>query len=679
MPIFPQGAVNLAALTVPGVYVQLQPPAPLINGVPTDILGAVGSGSWGPLDSPVTIGGNPQEIQQNFGKPSVRKYDLGTAIYVCQQQGSSNFRAVRVSDGTDTASTAVLLDGSSGMGAYLTAIYTGILGNIINSVIGIGSSYTSAVPTYKLSVYINGGIPEVFDNIGGSGEAFWENLVNAVNQGQSTARGPSRIVVASLFTGISGITVTAPGTYTALPTVSTTGPGTGAAFAPHMGGITPTLVSGGSGYVVGNLITLAGGTRSTPVVITVDSVDGGGAILTSHMSTAGNYTALPTNPVAQATTSGIGTGATFNMNWIVLSVAITNPGSGYTDASAVVFSPIGATATLQIGSVTAPAQSSYLLAGGTDGATGVTSETLVGDDSANPRTGMYALRGTGVAVTILVDADDPTFWTQQQAFASGINGESCFVIGTIAAGYQDNISGAILLLQNAGIDNYGFKLAHGDWIQINDPFNGVTRYVSPQSIMAGRLAALSPEQSSLNKPASGIIATQKTAEGRIYSDAELSQLRTGRIDIVTKPLPVGNVFGVRLGINTSSNPLQQTDNYTRMVNFLGQTILRGLGLFVGLPQTPTVRLQAKNAIQTFLGNLFDLGMIGDVNNPGDPASAYTVILDASNNSPSRVALGYMQADVTVVLFSIIQYLVVNLNAQQGSAQISVSTPTLLGA
>ena len=48
------------------------------------------------------------------------------------------------------------------------------------------------------------------------------------------------------------------------------------------------------------------------------------------------------------------------------------------------------------------------------------------------------------------------------------------------------------------------------------------------------------------------------------------------------------------------------------------------------------------------------------------------MLDASNNPPNRVALGYMQADIAVVLFSVTQYFIINLNAEQGSLSSAVS-------
>jgi hypothetical protein len=77
-----------------------------------------------------------------------------------------------------------------------------------------------------------------------------------------------------------------------------------------------TVVAGGSGYSVGDLITLAGGTFATRAVLRVATLGPGDAVATVTVSTDGAYTATPSNPVAQASVSPTGgSGATFNVDW----------------------------------------------------------------------------------------------------------------------------------------------------------------------------------------------------------------------------------------------------------------------------------------------------------------------------------------------------------------------------
>ena len=73
------------------------------------------------------------------------------------------------------------------------------------------------------------------------------------------------------------------------------------------------LVSAGTGYSVGDTITLTGGTKTTPVIVTIDSV-ASGVIQEWHVSQAGVFTVYPTAVATQGSTSGSGTGATFWLN-----------------------------------------------------------------------------------------------------------------------------------------------------------------------------------------------------------------------------------------------------------------------------------------------------------------------------------------------------------------------------
>lgn len=100
-----QGSFNPTALIVPGLYVQLVSPQLLVlNGVPTNVLGVVGTATWGPVGSPVTVA-RMTDYAANFGQLQARKYDMGTGVALAVQQGAQNFRCVRVTDGTDTAAT----------------------------------------------------------------------------------------------------------------------------------------------------------------------------------------------------------------------------------------------------------------------------------------------------------------------------------------------------------------------------------------------------------------------------------------------------------------------------------------------------------------------------------------------------------------------------------------------
>lgn len=501
--IVQQGAVNTTALIVPDLYVQIVPPqVTLLNGVPTNVLGIVGSASWGPKNAPTIIGDMAAYARQ-FGSIKARKYDAGTQVALAVLQGAANFRVVRVTDGTDVAASIVVQTNC----ITFTSKYTGSLANGDKVTIATGSAANS----FKVTVARPGLVPEVFDNITGSGNALWVNIAKAINEGQSGLRGPSELIVA---------------------------------------------------------------------------------------------------------TAGAGT--------------------------------------------TVPTLAEHTLASGADGATGVDKDDLIGVDTV-PRSGMYALRNSGASVALLADLDDTTTFSAQVSY--GLS-EGTYMVGVTAAG--NTIANAISTKSSAGIDSYAFKYLLGDWIYFQDSVNGLLRLVSPQGVVAGRLVNLSPEQSPLNKPLYGIVGTQKSMQNLTYSQAELQSLGQAGIDVVCNPQPGGNYFGVRFGHNSSSNPVINGDNYTRMTNYIASTINAGMGLYVGRLHNETTRREAKSTLESFFATMELQGMIGDPNG----GLGFSVQLDATNNPSNRVALGYMQADCKVKYLAIVEKFIINV---EGGTSVQIAS------
>ena len=70
----------------------------------------------------------------------------------------------------------------------------------------------------------------------------------------------------------------------------------------------------GSGYAVGNVLTVVGGDYSIGAELTVATVNGTGGVLTVSISNAGSYNEIPANPVS--VTGGAGTLATFTLTFV---------------------------------------------------------------------------------------------------------------------------------------------------------------------------------------------------------------------------------------------------------------------------------------------------------------------------------------------------------------------------
>jgi hypothetical protein len=137
---------------------------------------------------------------------------------------------------------------------------------------------------------------------------------------------------------VGSLTIVSAGSgFTARPTLTITGanttPATATANATLVG---VTITAPGTGYEVGNTFTATGGT-GTSAVLTVDDVDVNGNVVAVTITTAGDYTVVPTvtnNPFTSNT--GSGTGFTANLSLGVGSTQITAAGEDYNQSTITV-------------------------------------------------------------------------------------------------------------------------------------------------------------------------------------------------------------------------------------------------------------------------------------------------------------------------------------------------------
>jgi uncharacterized protein len=357
----------------------------------------------------------------------------------------------------------------------------------------------------------------------------------------------------------------------------------------------------------------------------------------------------------------VGNGAAF---WIGLANAVNTGMGSQRGASQLVIASDG-------GTTASPAPFSLTLgssSAGSDGAARVGSAQLVGADSP-VRSGMYALRGQGCGLAMLADCSDSTTWTTQAGF--GLD-EGIYMILTTPAG--DTITNAISTMAETGLNSYSAKLMFGDWLWWSDQVNDIIRLVSPQGFAVGRLANLSPEQSSLNKQIYGVTGSQSmgapgASQNTAYSSADLSALFSAGIDLICNPQPGGSYWGVRAGLNTSSNAATNGDNYTRLTNYIAETLAAGMGLYVGQVINSTLFRNIRSTQLSFLNNMYGQGLLGSM----DGSLPFNVICDTTNNPFSRTSLGYVQSDAQIQYQAINERFIVNV---EGGQTVQVSRQTL---
>lgn len=114
-----------------------------------------------------------------------------------------------------------------------------------------------------------------------------------------------------------------------------TNSGAGLVTQLYMSVDTISVNSGGSLYSIGDIVTITGGTFSQAASFEVLSVNvipesnGRGSIQSIRIITSGVYTVLPGNTNISTSSSGIGTNATVNLTFNVNNVQVTNGGTNY--------------------------------------------------------------------------------------------------------------------------------------------------------------------------------------------------------------------------------------------------------------------------------------------------------------------------------------------------------------
>ena len=670
MAIYRAGQLNTQGLTNPGSYIIEDLPGSQVVGVPTNRQGVVGVASWGQVGG-VQSFSDVDSASGKFGVPQVRPHDLASYAFGTQLGRAVSYVGVRVSDGTDTAAKVSIPNGG-----MFTGRYTGVRGNLIQ----VYFQSSIATGAFAAVVSIPGRTPERFDNIMQAVSAFNVQAGSGYNSVPSVQVAPP---------------VTANGR-------ATQGGVAAQARASLVAVGVPTVQAPGSGYAVNDTIVLGAG-----VILKVTAIGPSGVVQTVSVVSAGQISSgpVPAGVGAQISSSGAGTGAAFAVLFGLGPVAFT-PGYGYSSAPPVALTggnpttPGTITAAVSfwaalayainngttqrgasdyvvftpgVGTANPVLGTAYALSGGTDGDTGVGTAELVGKD-VRPRTGMYALRGSGCDAFALADLTDTSTWPTQIAF--GIS-EGMLAATTTASG--DSIANAVATRLAAGVDDPAMWAAVGDWPTIYDSVNGVQRLVSPQLMQLGLLGNLSPEQSPINKPLTPVLATQTSVQGILTDGGDESVAQTGGVDFIGRSSALNvSYFTFMTGRNTSSDTQANGVEFTRMENFIARS-LDGIATtqLVGLLQSrqlvdPT-RIRAESILNSFGAQLKDpasgsngYGMIED----------FETICNKSNNSDADILRGILQATFKAVFLSVVRYFIVDL---QGGNSVNVTISTTASA
>lgn len=267
------------------------------------------------------------------GTIQARISHTASAVNYVQVTGAATGASPTISVlGSDTTQTLTLQGRGSAGGVNLGTGFgtnfraVGFAGSTIVNNLQAQGSATGIAPVFS-STGTDTNIAQVFQSkgTGAIDLAAGSSGVNISNGGTVTAI--TRTATSGGYTSAPTITVSAP----------TTAGGVQATVTGYIWINSVTLASGGTGYTVGDVLSIAGGSYVTnPVRITVTGVSAG--VITSFTFVSFDlYNTAPSNPAS--VTGGTGSGATFTLNFSNSSTyTITNAGSGYVEQPTVSFS-----------------------------------------------------------------------------------------------------------------------------------------------------------------------------------------------------------------------------------------------------------------------------------------------------------------------------------------------------
>ena len=286
-----------------------------------------------------------------FAQEQMRISHTASAVnYVQVTGGATGNRPTISAQGSDNPiSLDINAKGSAGTvrigNALSTAfgIFQGVSGQtVVNYPTFIAGQTTNAIQTQATGTDTNISMAFQPKGTGAIDLAAGSSGVNISNGGTVTAI--TRTAVGNNYTSFPSIAISAPTTAGGVQATATV---TGMTFA----GSNATVVNGGTGYTVGNVLTVVGTTPASALTLTVATVSGG--VITSATHTNfGTVSVLPPSPYS--VTGGSGSGATFTSVYQVASQAISNAGSGYIEQPTITFSGgggSGAAAYATVGSV----------------------------------------------------------------------------------------------------------------------------------------------------------------------------------------------------------------------------------------------------------------------------------------------------------------------------------------
>ncbi len=559
-----------ANLVADGAYaVQVPVPPQLPTGVPSSVIAIVGAARKGKPHVPIGpisvssqtgIGPILAALGDGIVNGSHIAYDIVREAVSATPEGSQ-FVFVRETDGTETAATLKVPDGTGFATDALTVGGTWVTAKalqatitpasgpavVINYTSGTNGDTTNATTAQQIANQIN-----LSPAVTGP-TAFLQPIPAAAIVG-------GVIPLTALASGAGGNTI---GLTTNVPTGMTFTAGSATFTGGAAPGVLATITFSEPG-------TLANG--ATGVLSLQSGTLAASPVLAYTLAFPYNGQQTWRNIIAYATPGGGFDAPTFKTNFLA---AFNGTAPNQVASPLGVASSGSSTANPLLGVV-------QTASGGTDGLAGITTNSLLGVDGGS-RSGMYALRGVPFGVLVLAGCSDPAADVVMQGFLDTVGG-----VGVTEFPSSTSLAAAQTAKTSYALNNRRI-VRMMDWLSAPDTLAGQSSaIVSVSGAAAGVGASLQPWQSWANKPdgvkKGNAFGTEKTINNQpVDPQNEGSARKLLGFNYFTAGQPRTNgLLGLAHGKTSDGSNIADV----RMADYLAARGLAILQKYVGKRQLP---------------------------------------------------------------------------------------------
>lgn len=332
--------------------------------------------------------------------------------------------------------------------------------------IKLAATMADALAGRPIAIDITSGVTSI--DISDNGGGYIQAPVVTLSGGDPVENATATAYLSTWGTIVNVSNTTNGSGYTDLPTVDFAQQGSGAIVGTiSFQVVGATINTAGTGYSVGNILTVTGGSGAS-CTLSVTAVSLSGAVLSVNIINSGNYTTIPsTINVATSVSPAGGTSCTLNLTVGIKNISITDGGTNYVAAPRVIINSGSGTGAAAYSTIYGGSVESIVV---TNPGYGYLSISSIELDTGSNATAVASLIPTSVSSTVLTNDGGYTYTSIPSVTITPLGNNATagtvymtVVNSTMVSGGKDyTIGDSLLVSGGSATENAWIKVASVD-------------------------------------------------------------------------------------------------------------------------------------------------------------------------------------------------------------------------